>query len=837
MKRFGIKAREGVRISQGPKGSWLVYTRESGESKTIELKNPEGKVLNQVIQSRGMTSEELREILGLSAIELNESLQVLRLSSLIEEVSVQSIVRLDRSERKVADNQEVRSSNESSSFKGMKRIDKYTYSICDLSEYSWFTDSWVSKFVRASHSRLFIFSIALAFFSIWSFYHSPNKALGARITEDVFLETSIVEVFSIVLITQALTTLYKICVGYGKDYSSSQVRLKLMAGFHPVFEGEEDKMISKLSSSQSRWEYFTYIAAPQAMRAYLLSLSILLVYIGYPFATPLSQLWLKLLLINISVSIITFFWAVFPSPGTTSFKALEIYNIIPQKLVGISVRNVFRDISNKKRYRFVLIIIALLIITKVLYLLFFLLPEVIHEVPAVFGTWTPQITYVILVVMAIKFILFKYSPEANKEGSKERLANTEGAKRRKTRAQHESIGSNDSLFDRFEISSIVRQGKNKAVTMIAIFVLVVPYTSSVSGTAKIVQKMSLDINSTERETASVQKVYRSGPSTQIIRKGEVIMKLESPALESLISQAKDRIFSLQKTESILKTELGSLKTGSRFESSKNINETVVQNIADRESLRSEISSLERQVTILLSQVARYKSLADSGALSNIQYEDKVVELEIKQTMLRDVKSEYEKVSAELVRSKRMKKIDQALSLSEELNTTLDKLKSTQSDLNKERKELSELERRGKELLITSPFDSVIDSDTSLLLGKKVSYGDPLVSIRSVPSEEVIISVPEYDRGEIQIGDRVEVRLYSKINAILHGRVSSISPITTEQHDQEIVDVLIGLKGDLPSNFIGASGTGKIRTGWTCLLMNLVKPVARFVHVDLWSIMP
>jgi len=814
----------------------MVYTNQNGKRSTFELEPVTGRVLKEILESREILSEELRIRVGLDAKEFAECLDVLRIKDVIKEIDA-SLVRgsgISRSQR-------VRSSTRPETGEKpsnpSKRIDRYTFQLCDISQVKWLADSRITSFFRSNSSALLITSFALAVFTLWSFYSSPNRALGSRIVDDLFRDTSIIEVFSIVLISQALTIIYKVCVGLGKEYSSSILYVKFMAGFHPVFEAGIDKPYSMLKTT-SKWEYFTYVAAPQVMRAYLLALSILLVYLGYPFATTFAQFALKLLLINISISIITFFWAMFPSPGTASYKALEIYNIIPARLVGVSIKKVFSDIPSQQnsRYKFALIVIAALIATKIIYLLVFLLPELIYDLPAVFGTWTPQIAYVILVVMAVRFIIFKYGSQSNGGISS---SDQDKIIKKSVRPLNEldSRSSTASLFERLDIKSFWNGKVNKKVISIVAIILICPYISSVSGSAKIVETMSLDIISTEKESSIVKTIYKGGPSSNTNKKGEEILLLQSPSLESLISQSKDRIDSLEKSGSILKTELSALKKGSKYETSKNADETVAQNVADIGRLKYEVASLEKQVEILQGQTRKYKELASSGALSDIQYEDKVLEMELKLTNLRDTRTELKKMESELIRSKRSQRIDQSLTIPEEISTTSDKLKSNLSDLNKERKELAELQRRKRELRIVAPFDCVIDSDTSLLMGKQISYGDKLLSLRSVPSEEVLISVAEYDRGEISLHDSVEVRLYSKINAILYGKVKSVSPITTESHDQEIVDVYISLDEKIPSNFIGASGTGKIRTGWTCLLWNLIKPIVRFIHVDLWSVFP
>ncbi|MCP9892149.1 HlyD family efflux transporter periplasmic adaptor subunit [Cyanobium sp. Aljojuca 7D2] len=844
MKKYGIRARKGVRVAEGPQDTWIVYYTHDGKRKTIEISHNEGKALKVVLLTNGITSEELRQNLGLETTTFNECLQKLRVRDLIEEVSVDLIKHssdIGNTSMLVGDTRQDISSKKTQRNDRFKRIDRYTFLICNLRDMRWLVDLGLIKWLGRYNSYFLLPSILLCVFSLNLFYNSPSKALGNKFISEIFTNTSIVEVFGVFLVSQFITIAYKICVGLGKDSLSGALYLKMMGGFHPVFEASQDKQYDPKQWA-SKWEYLCYIASPQIMRANLLSLSVLLVYIGYPFATQLTGFALKILLINISVALITLFWAAFPSPGALSFKLMELYNIIPSRLVGLSVQKVFSGVKTEsnRRYRLVLLLIALLLLVKVLYLLFFLLPEAIHDTPLVLGSWTPQILYITMVILAIKFIEYKYKSNSAKTPS-QGSNNSQQLKLNRfsddSRPSSATSSNNISVLESFNWHTFVRTKRNRLVAFALLILMIFPYASSVTGTAKINEKMSLDIKSSEKETSIVEKIWHVGPSAEIIKKGDILISMQSPSLESLINQGKDRVDSLVRSESIIKTEIQSLTKGSKYEESLNADDTVLQNVSDLDSQKYAVNSLKRQALILEDQVKTYRDLASKGALSEVQYQDKLVELEQKMTALKDSNSQVNRISAELTKSKRNKQIEQILSLSESLNTALDKLRSTQSDLALERKELRELERRQLDMIVKAPFDCVIDSDTSLLHGKKIAYGEQLLSVKSVPSEAVVISVPEYDRADVQIGAKVEARLYSKVYAELRGRVSSVSPVTTNSNDQEIVDVYISLVHELPSNFIGASGTGKIRSGWTCLLWNFAKPIVRFLNVDLWSILP
>ena len=92
-----------------------------------------------------------------------------------------------------------------------------------------------------------------------------------------------------------------------------------------------------------------------------------------------------------------------------------------------------------------------------------------------------------------------------------------------------------------------------------------------------------------------------------------------------------------------------------------------------------------------------------------------------------------------------------------------------------------------------------------------------------------------------MGDPVEIRLYSKIfsknTGYLYGNIDAISPASEIDKDQEQIEINVFVNESLSDSMIGATGVGKIRSGYTCLLVNLLRPLARFVEVDMWQYVP
>ena len=186
-------------------------------------------------------------------------------------------------------------------------------------------------------------------------------------------------------------------------------------------------------------------------------------------------------------------------------------------------------------------------------------------------------------------------------------------------------------------------------------------------------------------------------------------------------------------------------------------------------------------------------------------------------------------------------VEQTLKIGEELKSKTSELRQVRASIAKENAELIDLEARQENLTIKAPFDCVVSSDTSLLDGKAIGLGDEIISIKAVPTERISVSIAEYDRNEIALGDPVEIRLYSKIasrnTGYLYGNIDAISPASEVDKDQELIDVNVRINQSLSDSMIGATGVGKIRSGFTCLLLNFLRPLIRFVEVDMWQYVP
>ena len=372
--------------------------------------------------------------------------------------------------------------------------------------------------------------------------------------------------------------------------------------------------------------------------------------------------------------------------------------------------------------------------------------------------------------------------------------------------------------------------------------MVIPSFDKIKKELSTVENMSLDIKSSESETVVVNTILKTGPSSSPVLRGDKILELSSEGLNLRLNQAKENLIALEQDQEIILNERDSLlEGGSVYENSKNKTEDVVISTSSIKALQAEKISLLKQLDILQSQSDTYKQLAKVGIVSRIQYQDKLLEYEASKIKYSEAVQGLESALASGRKAIRDEKVEQTLRIGEELKSKTSELRQVRASIAKENAELTDLENRINQLIINAPFDCVIESDTSLLEGKSIGIGEEIISVKAVPTQRVTVAIAEYDRNEISIDDPVEIRLYSKIfsknTGYLYGYIDAISPVSEIDKDQEQIEVNVRVGENLSDSMLGASGIGKIRSGFTCLLFNILRPLARFVEVDLWQYVP
>jgi len=819
-----------IRLTDGARGQGIAFNRITGNSFAL---NADDYNILRTIAKQGFSDEsDFVAHTGLGEGEFEKCLDKMISQGLVEYEEV--------------DSSKIKHSAKENWLTALasRKVEKYKYKIGDAENIKGL-NLWAAKNSwRKLGLSIFPLMLVIGILEIYGFYFSGVRPLGRIIANDIFYTPTIYEAFVVFTFTNLLTILYKIAVGRGRPYGGSALYMKLLAGFNPVFETDDDKQFAK-ELGCTKIEYLYYIASPTILRLYMMMLGILIISLAYPFGTSLERSVLSTALTTINISIMALTWQAIPSPGTLSVKALEILGIIPQRFLGLSVRRAWtayrargHRMSKKASKQLIgsgifLIISVALLLFKTAFLGFWVLPQISIGVPQFLGQWTSQIVVAALGVLALKYMVYSYNPIKHKvQGREAELTDS---------AKFDEVDHVEQSLSHGKLNRAAEYLKKKAI-FVVVLLLLFPFNATVSGSAKVQENMSLDISSSEKESAVITNVLVTAPSATVVKKGTLMIELRSNGLDLALKKSDESLKALESEKSILEVTLRSVSEGgSRYESSKNKTEDVVINYAEERAFRKELSSLSRQKELLKKQVSTYKRLSEIGAMSTLQYEDKLIDYEEIGVRYTNALSNLEGAVASASKARNDQKVEQILKIKEDKISTEEELGKVTASIAKERSNLEDLHKRKKALIIKAPFDCVVNSDTSVLMNKAISYGDQILSIKAIPTERIIVSVPEYNRNEIVVGDNVEVRLYSRVmtqnGGHLFGKVESLSPISSTEYDQEKLEIIVNIRDSLKNSMIGATGTAKVRVGFTCILVNILKPLVRFVEVDVWQYLP
>ena len=136
-----------------------------------------------------------------------------------------------------------------------------------------------------------------------------------------------------------------------------------------------------------------------------------------------------------------------------------------------------------------------------------------------------------------------------------------------------------------------------------------------------------------------------------------------------------------------------------------------------------------------------------------------------------------------------------------------------------------------------PFDGLITSTTSGLMGSFFAKGETLLELREGSLQVVNVLVPDHDRSLIKVNQDASVRLYANPHQSLSARVQTIRP-SSEMIDQKVYfQVSLRLEDPLSPNLLQSSGAARIKSGNSNLFLVMFSSIARFVRVDVWSWTP
>lgn len=686
-------------------------------------------------------------------------------------------------------------------------------------------------------------SLAVFIYSANVFYFgeaSTNYKLSLTELNPVTSIFRILLMFSIVNITSVFAlNILKRAIFY-KDHV---IIFMLKWGIFPAFITRLRP--EKVQSTCSRSEGSLVFAQPILVRMYLCIISMVLLTVFIPFLASLPVPLVIVLRTLQQASILGLLFDCLPILNNSLIRLLIYNNFLQQDYLSRSYRAFIRNINLAIRVNFSQIshfwfslffpFSVVVVVAKIFFILTKIVPNIGKSLPPFLGETTGLIFTLAVAFPVLRFCYSRLMPRLtgiskvrqSSDLDKDIVANP-------SPESTDQYGQKNRLLDLFQ-SVKYHTLLRKRLLLIALLVLFFPFTSTLSGSAVIVEGKNVDLNSST--SGFVKNVYFEGPSDEIIKRGSLLVELESDLLSSELSANKQDIQSYKSKIKQFTNDLTSLKQGADFQSLQDLDDELVSILSQIRQTESTLIALQLQIDFSDRIVQNYEKLVEQGAASYIQYQA----VKVENISLKDEASQSRQKLIQLQAKARIadraKNLGLGLSRSENIISLEESLVQAQADLLKAQSVQKRLESEKQKLQIFMPFDGVISSSTRSLLYSSVLVGDTILSIKAIPLSSTQILIPEYERYRLEEGMTTYVRLYANPSIEYRGYISTINPSTVVQDGIKYSEAIIDLDDSMPARFIGSTGNAKVVLGLSCIANEVFRPINMFFRIDVWRYMP
>ena len=559
---------------------------------------------------------------------------------------------------------------------------------------------------------------------------------------------------------------------------------------------------------------FLCIAQPLLVRLTLSAILIVLLASGRLHGGLAGSQLYSLTNVVLQISLISFLILALPFRMSPGYRLMILLTDLPPSTLGRSVSHLYlvltllsnwiknRDqesevalkatLSSKRDVGLVLFALVFfgLVVAKLIIIVYFVIPRLASGLPAILGGASEYIFAIILFALLWRFLRITIVPKLTPLKSKTLIRS-----RRQIEDAQDYLDSSQSLSppNRY----FTRLKKNRVLLLLAGAILVVPIDRTITGSVVVSSERDLTVRAPD--DVSLVAVFQKGPSSEIIGVGTPLAELQSAQLERDLFQISSDLVDLKKSLDGLEENLKA-------------NQKVLLEV------KKSLDSYKKAGKIIKDQLIEIQQLSVIGAVSKQAAQELLLQ------------------SYELQEEERLK-IQKQMELEADLQETGIKIKAAEQSLAQSLEWQRSLLSKKKDLMIVMPFDGLITSTTSGLMGSFFAKGDTLLELREGSLQVVNVLVPDHDRALIQVNQEAAVRLYANPNQSLTARVQSIRPSSELIDEKVYFQVSLRLEEPLSPNLLQSSGAARIKSGSSNLFLLMLSSIGRFVRVDIWSWMP
>lgn len=670
------------------------------------------------------------------------------------------------------------------------------------------------QIVMAAPMLLIIFAYSLFF--LLTPAPSTLKLLGpSSFTSSQLnpLEQIVIGLLSVNLVSTALTWFAQSVTGLG----DGKVVLRFLYGYIPRL-GVNNIQIPPNSTQNSSQKFarqaLLCAAQPLLTRLWLATAVVLLLASGrlqsglagaeiYTIANSILQ-----------ISLVTGIFLALPFRISPGYQLMILLTELPPNLLVLSMRRLYlttyalgnwlrdRDESSwialkgsvrSWRDGWILIFALstiLLFIGEFLLVLTLLIPGLASESPNIFGEATELILTLVLATLLIGFAKSLVMPKLQRLGGLFPASKTAAREDRALSQLKINSTTTSPAHPRFHQLSVL-------IGIFIILVLLYPINRTVTGSVEVSTERDLTVRASD--DVRITKIYQNGPSTEVITAGKPLIELQSQRLTQ----------DLYRTNSDLTLQTKELRT---LRQKRESDQKVLREI------RATLNISRQAAEVLDKQLKIYQSLAAQGAYSPKMVQDALLQV-----------LQLEEDDRE--------KIRQLLEVQTDLAQVQVSIEMTEQTIVQSRDWLRSLMQEQSQLNVKMPFDGLITSSTSGLMGSFVPKGESLLELKQGSLDIVDILIPDHDRSLVKPGQTAEIRLYAEQSRGIPALVKSIRPTGELVDNKVFFQASLKLAKPLSPQLLQSSGAARINTGKTNLLLAFLNSVSRFILVDLWSWTP
>lgn len=393
------------------------------------------------------------------------------------------------------------------------------------------------------------------------------------------------------------------------------------------------------------------------------------------------------------------------------------------------------------------------------------------------------------------------------------------------------------------LSEFLREHKKLLLVIGVVALAFVPFPYRPGGDIQVLPPDQREIQAPV--SGKIAEVFFPGGDGQLVPRGKEVARMVSSEVETQILTLEQSKIQQTATIDKLKSDLDKLLAGARSEEIVGAAAKLQQAIEEVSVASQELESAKVNAEYSAMLLPRIEKLYQSGSVALLQFEETKRNAHLGKIAVDRQQNNLDSLIN--ARNGAQAKLDLLRS-----GARKEDIQSARHEVNAAMAELARIEQQIQHALdertessLLMPLDGyLVDSRLDFKKGTYLKVGEVFATAQNNSQPRIEVRLPEYDIEGVKVGATATVRLSAYPSTSLQGKVTAIEPVASTATPKStgiptarMFQVLIEI--DKPPFEIkaGMSGYAKISAGFSPLGLLLLRPIIRFVQIEMWSWMP